>query len=1206
MSKQARGRGITAGVGAMALLGLMSCAGVGDDAPGSPPGTTAPPGTSQPPTTTAPPPPTTTKGGPKLAPYRPDQLLVRFKSGTAQLRSAAVHARHAAHVVREYRVPSSLQLVQLQPGLTVEQAIVDYRRDPEVLYVEPNYIYQLAVTPSDPRFGDLWGMHNEGQLGGVPGADIHAPEAWSVTTGDSRVVIGLLDTGMDYTHPDLAANIFVNPGEIAGNGIDDDGNGWIDDVHGINTVADVGDPMDTDGHGTHVSGTIAARGDNAEGVAGVNWSAKIVGCKAFQPSGQLDDILQCMDYFLQLKTRAVNPVDIVATNNSWGGGPFSQALQDAIEAHRQAGMLFIAAAGNSSSNTDLFSHFPSSYDNANIISVLSTNRFDQRSFFSNFGALTVDVGAPGEDILSTLPGNNYGLLSGTSMATPHVTGLVGLLKAQDPTRTAQQIKNLILTGGDPTEATSGSSLTGRRIRADQSLTCVDRTLANRVAPTATSLIVGVGVAVPLVFLSITCDAATSAPQAVTVVETGVVIPLTDADGSGQFTGSFTPTGIGTSTLAFPNGDLVSVSAAGNYDPARVVDFEFPVIEGTVLGQLFCDDCSTSIEAPFPIRFAGTDPGLTTVHIGSNGVLSFSTPIVQFSNQPLPATVAETIVAPFWDDLLPSAGGDIRFATLGDAPSRQLVIEYRNVPRFSGAGTVTFQVVFFENSPNLRFNYANVQPDLGSSATVGVQVQADLAQQFSFNTPSLSDSLSLLWSMGAPIAAAGADQVVLPLASVALDGSNSQDFDGTIVSFAWTQTAGTPVVLNGAATATPSFTAPSASGTLTFRLDVTDNDGNSASDSVNVLVNQPPVAVTNADFRVATNLTATLDATGSFDPDGVIVGFHWRQIHGEHVELFNADTQLATFTAPATAQFLAFELTVDDEHGFSGSANIVVEVFFNLAPVASAGQDRIVRPGASVSLDASASRDPDGSIAAFDWTVKSCFTLEGPCELVLEGSTTATPRFDAPTSPGVVLLEVDVTDNAGAVASAFVTIGVFLQAPHAAITTTTACAQGGSTITLDGSHSSDADGTIASFAWTQLSGPAVVLTGASSSIASFTAPAAGTLVFALTVTDDDGQTTTAQASITIDPPPVARATISAPAASTGTIVTLDGSTSSDAASFFWRQTAGPTAILSDAGAVSPTFASPRPRGAFELATFELTVTDTCGATATSSVSIVLVN
>ena len=1195
------------GMGAIALLGMISCTGDGDDldegsadqALGAPDHDPAAAWSNQ-----------AGPAGPGGKPlqFKSDEILVRFKSGTAAAGVSAVHARHAGQVVREYRLPSSLQLVRVPQGMTVEQALEDYRKDPEVDYAEPNFVYQLQAMPNDPSFGQLWGLHNTGQAGGAADADINAPEAWNITTGSSSVAIGVLDTGVDYTHPDLAANIFTNPGEIAGNGIDDDGNGWIDDIRGINAVGETGNPMDNNGHGTHVSGTIAGRGNNGIGVAGVNWSATIVGCKAFDPYGYMDDILQCMDYFLELKTRPNNPVDIIATNNSWGGGPFSQALYDAIGAHRQAGILFVAAAGNNGMDTDASPNYPSAYDLSNIIAVLATNRYDQRAWFSNYGARTVDVGAPGEDVYSTLPGNSYGTYSGTSMATPHVTGLVGLLKAQTPARSASQIKNLILTGGTPSQAAAGVTLTGRRIRADGSLTCTNQSIVNRFAPAGSSISTSVGTPVSLGMLSITCDGPSAGSQVVTVVETGASIPLLDATGSGEFVASYTPTAPGTRTLAFPNGDTVAVTAVGNYDAARVVAYELVPITGTVL-PLACDDCVASLQSPFPIRFAGAIPGSTTLYVSSNGLLSFSGPNSSYSNTSLPASFTSAIV-PLWDDLYPGGGGSVRYEVVGQAPSRQLVIEYRAVPHLGGGGAATFQVVFFEGSPSIRFNYADVifngAPfDRGGSATVGVQVAPGIARQFSFNTPSLANQMSLLWTMGNPIAAAGPDQAVLPEAAVTLDGTGSSDFDGTIASYAWTQAAGTPVTLTGADSATPSFTAPASTGTLTFQLEVTDNEGKTGSDLVNVIVNLSPVAAAGDDFQAWTDLPGTLDGTASYDPDGTITGYQWTQLEGAPVTIQNAGTPVASFIGPATAGLLVFQLTVTDEHGFTSSDTVTVDVRLNHRPVADAGQPRIVRPGTSVTLDGSGSSDADGPIASYAWTVVSCFTSEGACTLALTGADTATPSFDAPNVPGLITLRLTVTDEPGATASDDILVGVFLQAPTAVASAPSVCVQDGNTVTLDGSRSADADGTIVAYQWRQVSGPAVALSGADGAVATFAAPAQGTLVFELTVTDSDGLTDTAQVTIPITPMPVASATASIPIVFSGMSVTLDGSQSTHAVSYAWRQIAGTAAALSDASAVSPTFTAPRAKNGSEVLTFELTVTDACGTTASATASVTVV-
>jgi subtilisin family serine protease len=268
-----------------------------------------------------------------------------------------------------------------------------------------------------------------------------------------------------YTHVDLAANAGTNPGEIAGNGIDDDSNGYKDDVYGWdfdgknNTVYD----GTADDHGTHVAGTIGAVGGNGIGVAGVVWNVKLLSAKFLGANGGTTaNAILAVDYFTNLKTRNANPVNIVATNNSWGGGGFSQGLQDAIQRANAAGILFIAAAGNEKKNIDRRLSYPAAYPNSNIISVASITSTGALSSFSNYGATNVDLGAPGSGIWSTLPGNTYGSYSGTSMATPHVTGAVVLYKSLNPDATSDQIKTAILNG-TPTSSLAGKCLTGDRL-----------------------------------------------------------------------------------------------------------------------------------------------------------------------------------------------------------------------------------------------------------------------------------------------------------------------------------------------------------------------------------------------------------------------------------------------------------------------------------------------------------------------------------------------------------------------------------------------------------------------------------------------------------------------------------------------------------------------------------------------------------------------
>ena len=288
---------------------------------------------------------------------------------------------------------------------------------------DPNYVLKADITPNDTNFSSLWGMNK-----------IQAEAAWNVSTGSSSVVVAVVDTGVDYTHPDLSQNIWTNSGEIAGNGKDDDGNGYIDDVHGMNAINGSGDPMDDNSHGTHCSGTIGAAGNNGLGVAGVNWNVSIMGAKFLSSNGagSLYGAVKAINYAV------ANGAKIISA--SWGGGGYSQALYDAIKSARDAGVLFVAAAGNSGLNTDLFPSYPSSYDLDNVISVGALAKNDVLASFSNYGESSVDIAAPGVAILSTVPGGSYDSYSGTSMATPHVAGVAALVKSNNSNLSYLELK----------------------------------------------------------------------------------------------------------------------------------------------------------------------------------------------------------------------------------------------------------------------------------------------------------------------------------------------------------------------------------------------------------------------------------------------------------------------------------------------------------------------------------------------------------------------------------------------------------------------------------------------------------------------------------------------------------------------------------------------------------------------------------------------
>jgi len=359
------------------------------------------------------------------------------------------------------------------PGATADQLNAWAAGRAEIVYMEPNFSLGVGDTlmgaPSDPDFSRLWGLHNIGQAGGRSDADIDGPQAWDLTTGSDNVVIAIIDTGIDYTHPDLAGNIWTNPGEIPGNGRDDDGNGYVDDVHGYDFANNDGDPRDDQSHGTHVAGTIGGTANNGIGVAGVNWDVQLMALKFLDSSGSgsTADALEAIDYATKMKRDY--GINIVATNNSWGGGFYSSAMKNAIEAGGDAGILFVAAAGNSSFNSDLLPSYPAGYDSDAIISVAATDHNDQMASFSNYGRSSVDLGAPGAEIYSTVLNGRYDSYSGTSMATPHVAGVVGLLAAYDPQASIAQIKAAILNGADPISSLDGRTVTGARLNAHQAL-----------------------------------------------------------------------------------------------------------------------------------------------------------------------------------------------------------------------------------------------------------------------------------------------------------------------------------------------------------------------------------------------------------------------------------------------------------------------------------------------------------------------------------------------------------------------------------------------------------------------------------------------------------------------------------------------------------------------------------------------------------------
>jgi subtilisin family serine protease len=428
-----------------------------------------------------------------LHPHVPGELIVKLKDSTQKssfLKWKGLGVQLDEKIQLSY---GDLFVVKFdQSQKSIDSVIEAIKNDSNVQYVEPNFIYSvvqpqvekvglpslfqveaesLNYTPSDPRFGQLWGLRNTGsnepggRSPGRSGADLDVMNAWGLTTGSKAVKIAVIDTGIDYNHPDLKDNMWVNLAEKNGQpGVDDDGNGYVDDVHGYDFANDDGDPMDGHSHGTHCAGTIGAVHNNGEGVAGVMADVTLVGIKFLTDSGSgaTANAVKSIDY--------ATKVGVDLMSNSWGGGGYSEALKEAIQRASDAGIVFTAAAGNSGTNNDSKPHYPSNYEVDNVISVAAHTAQDTLASFSCYGRNTVHVAAPGHNILSTVKNGGYAVYSGTSMATPHTSGAIGLLLAQTPGLTVTEVRDRVMATSVPVSSYRGKVIKGGRLHAYNLLT----------------------------------------------------------------------------------------------------------------------------------------------------------------------------------------------------------------------------------------------------------------------------------------------------------------------------------------------------------------------------------------------------------------------------------------------------------------------------------------------------------------------------------------------------------------------------------------------------------------------------------------------------------------------------------------------------------------------------------------------------------------
>jgi serine protease len=375
--------------------------------------------------------------------YRPDQILVQFKP------DASPSALAGTTLASSLSLVPGLYEVDVPTGLDLAAVLDAYAADPRVHSAQPDYVVQTEALPNDPLINNQWAIRSTN-----PQYTINAAAAWDKTTGSGRTIVAVMDTGVDYNHPDLAPNMWRNAGEVAGNGFDDDGNGFIDDVFGYNFVNNNGNPMDLNGHGTHVAGIIGAQGNNGIGVTGVNWDVQIMALRFLDTAGRgsTSDALRALNYAVQMGA--------TISNNSWTSPAYDSFLEAGIRNAGQAGHIYVAAAGNSGQNLNTSKVYPAAFTADNLITVGGLDSYNRLAGWSNRGSL-VEIAAPGTSIYSTLPNGKYGYMSGTSMATPFVTGAVALVRDQNPAWSAQQVIQRVLSTADSLTSLNGLIAGGR-------------------------------------------------------------------------------------------------------------------------------------------------------------------------------------------------------------------------------------------------------------------------------------------------------------------------------------------------------------------------------------------------------------------------------------------------------------------------------------------------------------------------------------------------------------------------------------------------------------------------------------------------------------------------------------------------------------------------------------------------------------------------
>ncbi len=645
-----------------------------------------------------------------------NELIARFKEELGPDEIQALIS-DAGATIKTHIKALNYYLISLPPSLSIVEALRFFQRHAAVEHVEPNLLIPVKAVPNDPEFSTQWSLHNTGQTGGADDADIDAVEAWDIEQGTTQVVIAIIDTGVDYTHEDLAANIWQNPGEIPDNGIDDDANGYIDDTMGWDFVDSFGgavgedfeipdnDPMDRHGHGTHVAGIAGAVTNNSLGIAGVTWNCTIMPVRAGYKDQSGGGILESDDAAQAIVYAAENGAQVI--NLSWGDYQTSNLIRDAMAFATTRGALICAAAGNENSSDRIY---PAASENDAVLAVGALDNKDKKSSFSNYGDW-VHVSAPGAGIYSTHLNNSYRFMSGTSMAAPHVAGVAALLFSFFPDLSPLEIKSRIMRSVDMLPDLAGKSITSGRINAHTALSGMYET--------------------PHIF-SLSPDAAHRGDQ---------ITLLGDCLGSEQGSGyvSFQP-GINASIISWSDTSIqctVPESAQTGAVTVTTSEGTSNGIEITILTKLYdelvienaflgvgqalgwrADDQSWLYELPFTFTFFGQQ--YNTVYVSSNGYLDFTNSTSSYMNS-TEILKQRCMIAPLWDDIITNGtfqeGEDIYI----HSPSPDSVCIRWIGERYETGDPVNVEVILYENG-RIIFNYGpgniNLSPTIGISGGDG--------------------------------------------------------------------------------------------------------------------------------------------------------------------------------------------------------------------------------------------------------------------------------------------------------------------------------------------------------------------------------------------------------------------------------------------------------------------------------------------------------